>query len=59
MTDAQKIQQLTDLLADVIHALNMKQYEIEDPDNSYQCEVESDQFHQQMCNILHSNETQN
>ncbi len=54
MTDTEKIQQLTDLLADVIHALNMKQYEIEDPDKSYQCEVEADQFHQQMCNILNN-----
>lgn len=54
MTDAQKVEQLTDLLADVIHALNMKQYEIEDPDKSYQCEVEADQFHQQMLDILNN-----
>ena len=54
MTDAQKIQQLTDLLADVIHALSMKQYEIEDTTQSYQCEVEADQFHHQMCSILNN-----
>ena len=54
MTDTEKIQQLTDLLADVIHALNMKQYEIEDPDKSYQCEVEADNYHNQMCNILNN-----
>jgi len=54
MTDSEKIQQLTDLLADVIHTLNMKQYEIEDPHKSYQCEVEADQFHHQMCNILNN-----
>jgi hypothetical protein len=56
MTDTEKIQQLTDLLADVIHALNMKQYEIEDPDKSYQCEVEADNYHNQMCSILNSND---
>lgn len=54
MTDAQKIEQLTDLLADVIHALNMKQYEIEDATQSYQCEIEADQFHQKMCSILNN-----
>jgi hypothetical protein len=56
MTEAQKIEVLTDLLYDVIHALNMKQYEIEDATQSHQCEVEADQFHQQMCDILYSEE---
>ena len=55
MTDTQKIDALTDLLSNVIHALNMKQYEIEDATQSHQCEVEADQFHQQMIDILHSN----
>jgi len=54
MTEAQKIDALTDLLYDVIHALNMKQYEIDDATQSRQCEVEADQFHQQMCDILYS-----
>jgi hypothetical protein len=54
MTDTQKIDALTDLLSNVIHALNMKQYEIEDATQSHQCEVEADQFHQQMIDILHS-----
>jgi hypothetical protein len=56
MTEAQKIDALTDLLYDVIHALNMKQYEIDDATQSHQCEVEADQFHQQMCDILYSEE---
>jgi acid stress-induced BolA-like protein IbaG/YrbA len=54
MTDTQKIDALTDLLSNAIHALNMKQYEIEDATQSHQCEVEADQFHQQMIDILHS-----
>jgi len=56
MTEEQKIEELTNLLNDVIHALNMKQYEIDDATQSHQCEVEADQFHQQMCDILYSEE---
>jgi hypothetical protein len=55
MTDTQKIEALTDLLDMVIHRLNMKQYEIEDPTESHQCEVEADNYYQKMLNILHSN----
>ena len=55
MTDAQKIEELTNLLDDVIHALNMKQYEIEDATESHKCEVEADDYYQKMLNILHSN----
>ena len=54
MTDTQKIAALTDLLNDVMHTLSMKQYEIDDATQSHQCEVEADQFHQQMIDILHS-----
>jgi hypothetical protein len=54
MTDTQKIEALTELLGDVIHTLNLKQYEIEDATESHQCEVEADKFHQQMLDILHS-----
>jgi hypothetical protein len=53
MTDTQKIDALTDLLDKVIHALDMKQYEIEDATESHQCEVEADQFHSKMIDILH------
>jgi hypothetical protein len=54
MTDADKIQALTDLLSTVMHTLEMKQYEIEDPTESYQCVTEADHYHQQMLDILHS-----
>jgi hypothetical protein len=54
MTDTQKIDALTELLNDVMHTLNMKQYCIDDPTESHQCEVEADQFHQKMLDILHS-----
>ena len=54
MTDAQKVAALQSLLNDVIHTLNLKQYEIEDATQSHQCEVEADNYHQQMLNILHS-----
>jgi hypothetical protein len=56
MTETQKIDALTELLSTVIHTLEMKQYEIEDATQSHQCEVEADQFHQQMIDILHSND---
>jgi hypothetical protein len=57
MTNEQKIDSLVELLNDVMHTLNMKQYEIDDATQSHQCEVEADQFHQQMINILHSQES--
>ena len=55
MTNEQKIAALTDLLDNVIHSLNMKQYEIEDATQSHQCEVEADDYYQQMLDILYSN----
>jgi hypothetical protein len=55
-TNEQKIEALTDLLYDVIHTLNMKQYEIEDATQSHQCEVEADAYHQKMIDILYSEE---
>ena len=57
MTDAQKVVLLTDLLCSVIHTLNMKQYDVEDPTQSHQCEVDADFYHQQMIDILHSQES--
>jgi hypothetical protein len=57
MNDAQKIEQLTGLLNDVMHTLNMKQYEIDDAIQSHQCEVEADQFHQKMIDILYPQES--
>ncbi len=53
MTDAQKIEALTELLGDVIHTLEMKQYDIDDATLSHQCEVEADAYHQKMSDILY------
>jgi hypothetical protein len=53
MTDADKVEALTELLSTVMHTLEMKQYDIEDPTESYQCVTEADSFHQQMIDILH------
>jgi hypothetical protein len=54
MTDADKREQaLTELLSTVMHTLEMKQYDIEDSQKSYQCVTEADEFHQQMLNILY------
>lgn len=55
MTDAQKVDALTDLLSNVIHTLEMKQYDIEDPDLSYECVIDANKFHQRMMDILHEN----
>lgn len=54
MTDAQKIEALTDLLSNVIHTLELKEYEIDDPTESHLCVREADHYHQQMIDILHS-----
>ena len=54
MTDAQKVEALTELLGDVIHALELRQYDIEDPTLSYECVTDADKFHQRMMDILHS-----
>jgi len=53
MTDTQKIEALTDLLFEVMHTLNMKQYYIDDATQSHQCEVEADAYHQKMIDILY------
>jgi hypothetical protein len=54
MTNEQKLDALVELLGDVIHTLEMKQYDIEDATLSHQCEVEADQFHDKMISILHN-----
>ncbi len=55
MTNEQKIDALTELLGDVIHTLEMKQYDVEDATLSYECVTDADKFHQKMIDILHSN----
>jgi len=54
MTDADKVLALTELLSTVMNTLELKQYLIEDPTESYKCETEADEYHQKMCDILHS-----
>jgi hypothetical protein len=53
MTDAQKVEALTELLSTVMHTLKMKHYLIEDPTESYECAFQANQFHQQMIEILY------
>jgi hypothetical protein len=55
MTDAQKIEALSDLLSNVIHSLEMTKYEIEDVSEAANVIREADKYHQQMIDILHSN----
>ena len=57
LTNEQKIDALTELLGEVMHSLNMKQYVIEDPTESHKCETQADDYHQKMCDILHSEDT--
>ena len=57
MADAQKIEALTDLLSNVIHSLEMTQYEIEDVSEAANVIREADKFHQQMLDILHSEDS--
>ena len=57
MTDAQKIEALTDLLSNVIHSLEMTKYEIEDVSEAANVVREADKFHQQMLDILHSEDS--
>lgn len=54
MTDADKVEALTNLLENVLYTLEMKQHVIEDATESHKCEVESDEYHQKMIDILHN-----
>jgi len=58
MTDADKVLALTELMGDVILALELRQYDIEDPQLSHECVTDADKFHQQMMNILYPNSNQ-
>ena len=57
MTDAQKVAALTDLLSDVIFALDLTHHEIEDVSEAANVVREADKFHQQMLDILHSEDS--
>lgn len=54
MTDAQKVEQLTDLLSNVIHSLEMTKYEIEDVSEAANVIRDADHYHQQMLDILNN-----
>ena len=54
MTDTQKVDALTELLSNVIHSLEMTKYEIDDVSEAANVIREADHYHQQMLNILHS-----
>ena len=53
MTDADKIDALTDLLSNVIHSLEMTKYEIDDVTEAANVVREADKYHQQMLDILY------
>jgi hypothetical protein len=53
MTDAQKIEALTDLLSNVISTLELTKYDIEDATESHNVVVKADAYHQQMIDILY------
>ena len=57
MTDAQKIDALIDLCSNVILALDLTQYHIDDVSEAANVVRDADKFHQQMLNILHSEDT--
>ena len=57
MTDTQKIEALTDLLSNVIHSLEMTQYEIDDVSEAANVVRDADHYHQQMLDILHSEDS--
>jgi uncharacterized protein YdeI (BOF family) len=54
MTDAQKIEALTDLLGNVINTLELTKYDIQDATESHNVEIKADSYYQQMLDILHS-----
>lgn len=56
MTNEQKIEALTELLSNVIHTLELTQYEIEDIFETAEVVRKADAYHQQMIDILHSND---
>jgi hypothetical protein len=57
MTDSDKVLALSELMGDVIHTLEMKQYDIEDPQLSHECVTDADKFYQRMLTILHSEDS--
>jgi hypothetical protein len=58
MTDADKLFALTEIMNDVIHTLEMKQYDIEDSQLSHECVTDADKFRQIVNDILYSENAQ-
>jgi hypothetical protein len=54
MTDEDKLFALTEIMNDVIHTLEMKQYDIEDPQLSHECVTDADKFRKIVNDILYS-----
>lgn len=54
MTNEQKVDALSELLSNVIHSLEMTKYEIDDVSEAANVIREADHYHQQMLDILHS-----
>lgn len=54
--DAERVIALQSLLSDVIHSLEMTQYDIDDAIVSHDVVVKADNYFQQMLNIIHSND---
>ena len=57
MTYSYKLFALTEIMGDLLHTLEMKQWDIEDPQLSHDCVVDADKFRQRMLNILHSEDS--
>jgi hypothetical protein len=55
MTNKQMIDALSDLLSNVIHSLEMTHHVIDDVSEASHVIREADNYHQQMLDILHSN----
>ena len=55
MSDADKVIYLESLLSEVIHTLEMTQYDIEDATESHNVVMKADKFYDQMLTILHAN----
>jgi hypothetical protein len=53
MTDSDKVFALTEIMNDVIYTLEMKRYDIEDAQLSYECVTDADKFRQIMNDILY------
>lgn len=54
MTEQDKLFALTEIMGDIIHVLESKQYDIEDSQISHYCVIQADMFRQRMQDILYT-----